>query len=84
LVEREGSQATAAIGQGAYGPNWTAADCTDQTVVTGADGVMVPMVTDEQKRKRRVTEAHKRQREGRRSTAQPGRPKSGSDGAYKW
>src|SRR5674536_150812 len=42
LVKREGSQAVAAIGQGTYGPNWTAGDCTDQTVITGADGVMVP------------------------------------------
>lgn len=83
LVEREGRRAATAISQGTYGPNWTAADCTDQTVVTGADGVMVPLVTEEQKRKRRVTEARKRQREGRRSTARPGRPKSGSDGSYK-
>jgi hypothetical protein len=83
LVEREGRQAAAAIGQGTYGPNWTAADCTSQTIVTGADGVMVPMVTEQQKQKRRVTEAKKRKRKGRRSTAQPGRPKSGSDGAYK-
>jgi hypothetical protein len=83
LVEREGRQASVAIEQGTYGPNWTAADCTKQTIATGADGVMVPMVTEEQKRKRRVTEAQKRKREARRSTAQPGRPKSGSDGAYK-
>ena len=83
LVEREGRRAGAAIHQGAYGPNWTAADCTDQTVVTGTDGVMVPLVTDEQKRKRRATEARKRQQEGRRSTARPGRPKSGGDGPYK-
>jgi len=83
LVEREGRQAAVVIGQGTYGPNWTAADCTDLTIVTGADGVMVPLVTDEQKRKRRATEARKRQREGRRSAARPGRPKSGSDGPYK-
>jgi len=83
LVEREGRRAATAIQQGSYGPNWTAADCTDQTVVTGADGVMVPLVPDEQKRKRRATESKKRQQEGRRSTARPGRPKSGSDGPYK-
>jgi len=83
LVEREGRRASVAIHQGSYGPNWTAADCTDQTVVTGADGVMVPLVTDEQKRKRRATETRKRQQEGRRSTARPGRPRSGSDGPYK-
>jgi hypothetical protein len=83
LVEGEGRQAAVAIGQGTYGPNWTAADCTDQTIITGADGVMAPLVTEEQKRKRRATEAQKRQKQGRRSTAGPGRPKSGSDGPYK-
>jgi hypothetical protein len=83
LVERDGRRAEAAIRQGQYGPDWTAADCTDQTIITGADGVMVPMVTDEQKRQRRATEAAKRKQEGRRSTAQPGRPKTGSDGPYK-
>lgn len=83
LVEREGRRAAGAIGQGDYGPDWTSADCTDQTLITGADGVMVPMVTDQQKRKRRATLALKRRREGRRSTARPGRPKSGSDGSYK-
>jgi hypothetical protein len=83
LVEREGSRAHAAIGAGTYGPNWTAEQCTEQTVATGADGVMVPMVTEEQKQKRRASEAKKRQEEGRQSTAHPGRPKSGSDGAYK-
>ena len=83
LVEREGHGADAAIRQGAYGPNWTGADCTEQTIVSGTDGVMVPLVTEEQKRKRRATEAKKRQEEGRRSTARPGRPKCGSDGPYK-
>jgi hypothetical protein len=29
----------------------------DHTVITGADGVMVPLVTEEQKKKRRATEA---------------------------
>jgi len=83
LVQREGRRAAGAMERGAYGPNWTPADCTDQTVATGADGVMVPLVTDEQKCKRRATEAEKRRKEARRSTARPGRPKSGSDGPYK-
>jgi hypothetical protein len=82
LVEREGRRVEQALGDGQYGPDWTAADGTDQTVITGADGVMVPLVTAEQKRKRRASEALKRQREGRHSTARPGRPKSGSDGPY--
>jgi len=83
LVEREGGGAEEAIRQGQYGPDWTAEDCSDQTIITGADGVMVPMATDEQKRKRRATEAEKRKQEGRSSTAKPGRPKTGSDGPYK-
>lgn len=83
LVEREGRRAHGAIDAGPYGPNWTAAQCKDQTVITGADGVMVPLVTEEQKKKRRASEARKRQEEGRQSTAGPGRPRAGSDGPYK-
>jgi hypothetical protein len=82
LVEGEGRRAELALRQGQYGPNWTAWDCTDRTLITGADGVMVPVVTEEQKRKRRQTEARKRQREGRKSTAGPGRPRAGSEGPY--
>jgi hypothetical protein len=83
LVEREGRRAGRAISDGQYGPDWTVADCMDQTLITGLDGVMVPLVTDEQKRKRRATQAIKRQREGRRSSSKPGRPRTGSDGPYK-
>ena len=83
LVQREGRRVKRALGDNQYGPDWTAADCTDQTVITGADGVMVPVVTQEQKTKRRATETLKRQRQGRHSTARAGRPKSGSDGPYK-
>ena len=83
LVQREGRRADSAIRQGQYGPNWTAEDCTDQTLITGSDGVMVPVVTEQQKQKRRAREAQKRQKEGRKSTARPCRPKTGSDGPYK-
>ncbi|MCK4601460.1 MAG: UPF0236 family protein [Phycisphaerae bacterium] len=83
LVEREGRRAEQSIRSGQYGPDWTSEDCTDQTLITGADGVMVPLVTDEQKRKRRATEGRKREREGRKSTGKRGRPKSGSEGPYK-
>lgn len=83
LVEREGRRAETAIRRGRYGPDWTASDCTDQTLVTGADGVMVPMVTDQKKRKRRAAEARKRKEQGRKSTAKPCRPRSGSDGPFK-
>jgi len=83
LVEREGRRVEQAIRREQYGPNWTSDDCTDRTVITGADGVMVPLVTEERKKKRRATEAARRQRQGRKSTGKRGRPKSGSDGLYK-
>lgn len=83
LVEREGGRADRAIAAGEFGPDWTSADCTDQTIVCGADGVMVPMVSDQQKQKRRKTQAKKRKGRGRQSTAKVGRPKGGSDGPYK-
>ena len=84
LVEREGRRAEQSIRRGQYGPDWTSEDCTEQTLITGADGVMVPMVTEEQKRKRRATEVLKRQRQGRKSSdGRRGRAKSGSDGPYK-
>jgi len=41
LVEREGRRAEQSIRRQQYGPNWTSENCTDQTVITGADGVMV-------------------------------------------
>ena len=83
LVEREGRRAEQAIRSGQYGPNWTACDCTNQTLITGADGVMVPVVSDQQKRKRRSTLAKKRKEQGRKSTARPCRPRSGGEGPYK-
>lgn len=83
LVQREGRRAEASIRQGRYGPDWTSLDCTDQTLATGSDGVMVPMVTEQQKRKRRMTESKKRKAQGRQSTARACRPRTGSDGPYK-
>jgi hypothetical protein len=85
MVEHQGRVVMADQRRGTLKPNFTADDCTDQTLITGADGVMVPLVTESQKQKRRATEAAKRQRDGRRSTARPrkrGRPKRGSDGDY--
>jgi hypothetical protein len=82
-VQREGRRANGAIGQAQYGPDWTAEDCTGQTLITGADGVMVPMVTQQQKRKRLASESKKRKEQGRKSAARAGRPRTGSDGSYK-
>jgi hypothetical protein len=83
IVENQGRAVVAAQGSGTLRPGFTAADCTGETMVTGTDGVMVPMVTEEQKRKRRQTESVKRAKQVRSSTAKVGRPKTGSDGAYK-
>jgi len=83
LVEREGQRAQRAFDHGEFGPDWTSMDCTDQTVIVGADGVMIPLVTDEQKKKRRATEKAVRQSQGLPTRRKRGRPKSGSDGPYK-
>jgi len=83
LVEAEGQSVLASQRSGQLPPSFTAADCTDGVLVTGTDGVMVPLVPETQKAKRRKTEAIKRARKGRRSTRRPGRPKTGGDGEYK-
>jgi len=44
---------------------------------------MVPLVTQEQKLKRRKTQAAKHKKEKRKSTAKASRPRKGSDGPYK-
>lgn len=83
IAERQGRQVLAAQQKGTLCPGFTTADCTQDTMITGADGVMVPLVTEAQKRKRRATESAKRARQKRRSTAKRGRPKTGSDGDFK-
>ena len=83
LVERQGHRSEHEIKSGRYGPDWTSEDCTDQTVITGADGVMVPLVTEEQKKERRKTEAARRRKQCRKNKRKRGRPRSGSDGPYK-
>ena len=83
IVETQGRAVLAAQRSGSLRPGFTASDCTGKTMITGTDGVMVPLVTEQQKRKRRQAEAAQRAREGRGSTARPGRPRKGSDGPYK-
>jgi len=83
IVEHQGQTVLAAQRSGAVVPGFTAADCTAGTVITGADGVMVPMATEQQKRQRRQTESAKRAEQGRASTAKAGRPRAGSAGPYK-
>ena len=83
IAEDEGRAVLRAQHKGSLRPAFTAAACTAQTLISGADGVMVPQVTEAQKQKRRETEAAKRAVQGRPSTARVGRPRPGSDLPYK-
>lgn len=82
VAQTQGRAVLTAQGKGSLRPAFTAAQCTDGTLISGADGVMVPMVTEQQKQKRRHTESAKRVEQGRSSRASVGRPKQGSDGPY--
>jgi hypothetical protein len=83
IVEHEGRQLSRAQHKNQTDPDFMAEDCTDKTMITGTDGVMVPMVTEQQKLKRRKTQAAKRKKEKRKSTARASRPHKGSDGPYR-
>jgi len=83
VVENQGRAVIAARQSGVLPPAFTAADCTAGTLITGTDGVMVPMVTQQQKDQRRATEAAQRLAQGRSSTASVGRPKKGHEGPFK-
>jgi len=83
IVEQEGAAIAQGQHRGQATPDFKADDCTDKTLITGTDGVMVPLVTEQQKRKRRKTQTAKRQKEKRKSTAKAFRPRRGSDGPYK-
>jgi hypothetical protein len=83
IVETEGRHALVQQRSGVLGPNWKAEDCvsepgTGSCVITGADGVKVPLITEAEKAKRR--RQRKRCRKG-----QPPRPRirRGSDQRYK-
>jgi hypothetical protein len=82
-VEAEGKTLIRAQRSGSIAASFTVADCRDGVLVTGVDGVFVPVVPETQKARRRVTEAKKRKAQGRRSTRRVGRPKKGADGEYK-
>jgi hypothetical protein len=82
MVETQGRAVLAAQRSGSLRPAFTAAECSAQTLITGADGVMVPLVTEQQKHKRRETESARRLEQGRSSTAPAGRPRRGSEGPY--
>ncbi|MCP4305063.1 MAG: hypothetical protein GY788_09355 [bacterium] len=83
VVEGEGRRVIRSQRSNVLGASFTVADCCDGVMVTGTDGVFVPVVPETQKAKRRQSEAAKRAAAGRRSTRGPGRPKKGADGEYK-
>lgn len=83
IVEEAGRTLVHLHRKGQVRPDFTSQDCSNNTVIVGSDGVMVPRVTEDQKRKRRQTEAQKRLKENRKSTARAARPRQGSDGPYK-
>jgi hypothetical protein len=83
IVEAEGKRVNREQRSDAIPVSFTVADCSDGVMVTGTDGVFVPVVPETQKARRRTTEAKKRKAEGRRSTRRRGRPKKGADGEYK-
>jgi hypothetical protein len=92
LVVAEGRGVQAAQQAGAIATAWTAADCTvvengrkvpEQTrVYTGCDGVMVPIITQAEKDKRRVKVKEKRRKCGRKRRPLPP-PRKGADRAWK-
>jgi hypothetical protein len=86
LIEQEGQAVLKAQRRGELGPNWQAADCRTESGATrvylGMDGVMAPLVTDTEKRKRRAAVRQKRQKSGRRCRPLPPR-KAGADQPYK-
>lgn len=71
LVEGEGQQVLKQQHSGTLGPDWTAEDCRSGSneptcMITGADGVKVPLVTEAEKKKRRKGRARRRQGQPKR------------------
>jgi hypothetical protein len=84
VVEAEGRTAAAQQQAGLLGPGWTTADCRrgpgePTCLLTGADGVKVPLVTEAEKAKRRAL----RRRRGPQARRRRKRIGRGSDQAYK-
>jgi hypothetical protein len=86
LIEQEGQAVLKRQQRGQLSPDWEARDCQTSgektRVYLGCDGVLVPLVTNREKQKRRTTVKQKRQRRGRRCRPLPPR-KAGADQAYK-
>lgn len=82
VVEGESAQVLSLQQKGVLGPTWTVADCGQagpSCVITGADGVKVPLVTEAEKAKRRAL----RRRPGPKARRRRKRIARGSDQPYK-
>jgi hypothetical protein len=71
IVEGEGQQVLKQQRSGTLGPDWTAEDCRSgpnkpTCLITGADGVKVPLVTQAEKDKRRKRRARRRKGQPKR------------------
>jgi hypothetical protein len=86
LIEQEGRSVIEAQRRGMLAPDWQAADCRTDSGATrvylGSDGVMVPLITDAEKQKRRTAVKKKRQQRGRKCRPLPAR-KTGADQSFK-
>ena len=92
VVQAEGKAVLTAHKAGRLTIPWTAADCRLRDaagqpsgatrVYLGADGVKVPLVTDDEKRKRRTGVKKKRQQRGRKCRPLA-KAKRGAEGRYK-
>jgi hypothetical protein len=92
IVESEGKAVQAAAQAGRLPPDWQARDCpawdaegqpTERSrLYLGSDGVMVPHVTDQEKRTRRERVKAKRRRGGKKRRPLP-KARPGADGPFK-
>ncbi len=86
VTEAEGRQVLQVQQAAAIDTAWTAADCQVEggptRVYTGCDGVMVPVITDAEKQKRRERVKHQRRRCGKKRRPLPPR-KRGADQSWK-
>jgi hypothetical protein len=85
IVEAEGRRVLEAQKDRQLPAGWTVEACREKPqgptcVISGADGVKVPMITEGEKQKRR---AHRREGRKGSSKRQRGRKRKGSDQAYK-
>ena len=88
IVESEGRAVVAAREERRLGPDWEVKDCAvaeggPTRVMVGSDGVMVPVITETEKQKRRANLAKKRVGKKLRRRQRGRRRPRGSDQGYK-